>query len=168
MSSNDDTTTTQLKPKYQLQSNPRSFELIFLNSWSSRWYHQAFTSPPSFNTTPTKNSGLDYTTSIIYQSPFGRVNELGMLVPAPTFLPSPYIPLQVITFTPIYTMEVKNSFRRLEKFNGRPGTISLREFKVIFSTVVCELEFKYGVNYIEAFACKQLARYVHYEALDVY
>jgi hypothetical protein len=34
--------------------------------------------------------------------------------------------------------------------------------------VVCELELKYGVNYIEAFAFKQLARYVHYEALDVY
>jgi hypothetical protein len=30
------------------------------------------------------------------------------------------------------------------------------------------LEFKYGVNYIEAFAFKQLACYVHYEALDVY
>jgi hypothetical protein len=34
--------------------------------------------------------------------------------------------------------------------------------------MVCELEFKYGANYIEAFAFKQLARYVHYEALDVY
>jgi hypothetical protein len=34
--------------------------------------------------------------------------------------------------------------------------------------VVCELEFKYGVNYTEAFAFKQLACYVHYEALDVY
>jgi len=34
--------------------------------------------------------------------------------------------------------------------------------------VVCELELKYGANYIEAFAFKQLARYVHYEALDVY
>jgi hypothetical protein len=34
--------------------------------------------------------------------------------------------------------------------------------------VVCELELKYGVNYTEAFAFKQLARYVHYEALDVY
>jgi hypothetical protein len=32
----------------------------------------------------------------------------------------------------------------------------------------CELELKYGINYIEAFAFKQLARYVHYEALDVY
>jgi hypothetical protein len=31
-----------------------------------------------------------------------------------------------------------------------------------------ELELKYGVNYTEAFAFKQLARYVHYEALDVY
>jgi len=42
------------------------------------------------------------------------------------------------------------------------------EFKATFSTVVCELEFKYCANYIEAFAFKQLARYVHYEALDVY
>jgi hypothetical protein len=44
----------------------------------------------------------------------------------------------------------------------------LREFKATFSTVVCELELKYGVNYTEAFVFKQLARYVHYEALDVY
>jgi hypothetical protein len=44
----------------------------------------------------------------------------------------------------------------------------LREFKVIFSTVVCEFELKYGINYTEVFAFKQLARYVHYEALDVY
>jgi len=34
--------------------------------------------------------------------------------------------------------------------------------------VVCELELKYGVNYTEAFTFKQLPRYVHYEALDVY
>jgi hypothetical protein len=34
--------------------------------------------------------------------------------------------------------------------------------------VVCELELKYGANYIEAFVFKQMARYVHYEALDVY
>ncbi len=34
--------------------------------------------------------------------------------------------------------------------------------------MVCELELKYGTNYTEAFAFKQLARYVHYEALDVY
>jgi len=73
-----------------------------------------------------------------------------------------------MTSTPIYTMEVSSSFRRIEKFNGRPGIISLKEFKATFSTMVCELEFKYGVNYTEAFAFKQLARYVHYEALDVY
>jgi hypothetical protein len=65
-------------------------------------------------------------------------------------------------------MEVSNSSRRIEKFNGRPGTISLRDFKATFSTVVCELELKYGANYTEAFAFKQLARYVHYKALDVY
>jgi hypothetical protein len=34
--------------------------------------------------------------------------------------------------------------------------------------MVSGLELKYGVNYIEVFAFKQLARYVHYEALDVY
>jgi hypothetical protein len=64
-------------------------------------------------------------------------------------------------------MEV-NSFGRIEKFSERLSTIYLREFKATFSTMVCELELKYGVNYIEAFAFKQLARYVHYEALDVY
>jgi hypothetical protein len=65
-------------------------------------------------------------------------------------------------------MEVISCSGRIEKFNGRPSTISLREFKSTFSTVVCELELKYGANYIEAFAFKQLAHYVHYEALDVY
>ncbi len=59
-------------------------------------------------------------------------------------------------------MEVNSSFRRVEKFKGRLGTISLKEFKAIFSIVVCELELKYGVNYIEVFAFKQLTRYVHY------
>jgi len=72
-----------------------------------------------------------------------------------------------VASTPIYTMELSSSSGRIEKFNGRPGTISLREFKAIFSTVVCELELKYGANYTEAFAFKQLVRYVHYEALDV-
>jgi hypothetical protein len=46
--------------------------------------------------------------------------------------------------------------------------MSLREFKATFSTVVCELKLKFGVNYTEAFAFKQLARYVHCEAFDVY
>ncbi len=65
-------------------------------------------------------------------------------------------------------MEVNSSFWKIVKFNRRPGIISLREFKVTFLTVVCELELKYGTNYIEVFTFKQLARYVHYEALDVY
>jgi hypothetical protein len=65
-------------------------------------------------------------------------------------------------------MEVSSSSGRIEKFSKRPGTISLKEFKVIFSIVVYELELKYGTNYIETFAFKQLACYVHYEALDVY
>jgi hypothetical protein len=65
-------------------------------------------------------------------------------------------------------MEVCSSFGKMEKFNARLGTISVREFKATFSIVVYELEFKYGINYTEAFAFKQLARYVHYGALDVY
>jgi hypothetical protein len=65
-------------------------------------------------------------------------------------------------------MEVNSSSGRIEKFNERLGTISLKEFKVTFSIVVCELELKYGANYTEAFTFKQLARYVHYEALDVF
>jgi hypothetical protein len=124
--------------------------------------------PPSSNTTPTRNSGSSYTTLTVHQSPFGGVNQWGTLVAAPTFTPSPYISLQVVTFTPIYVMEVKSSSRKIEKFSGRPGTISLKEFKATFSTVICELELKYGTNYTEAFAFKQLAHYVHYVALDVY
>jgi hypothetical protein len=65
-------------------------------------------------------------------------------------------------------MKVGSSFGRIEKFSERPSTISLREFKATFSTVVCELELKYGVNFTKAFALKQLAYYVHYETLDVY
>jgi len=68
----------------------------------------------------------------------------------------------------IYFAQRNISPGRIEKFNGRLGTIFLREFKITYSTVVCELELKYGVNYIEVFAFKQLARYVHYETLDVY
>jgi len=90
------------------------------------------------------------------------------MLATPTFTPSSYIPLQVITSTRMYTMEVNSSSRRIEKLNERPGTISLREFKTTFSIVVCELELKYGVNYTEVFAFKQLAHYVHYGALDVY
>jgi len=124
--------------------------------------------PPSFSTTPTRNSSSGYTTSTVHQSPFGRVNQWGMLVAAPTFTPSPYIPLQAVTSTPIYTMEVSSSSRKMEKFSGRLGIIFLREFKATFSTMVCELELKYDVNYTEAFTFKQLVRYVHYEAFDVY
>jgi len=48
------------------------------------------------------------------------------------------------TFTPMYTMEVNSSSRRIEKFNERRSTISVREVKATFSTMVCELELKYG------------------------
>jgi len=124
--------------------------------------------PPSSSTTPTRNSGSSYTTSTVHQSPFGRVNQWGTCASAPVFTPSPYIPLQVVTFTPIYTMEVNSSSGRIHKFNGRPSTISLKDFKTTFSTIGRELELKYDVNYTEAFTFKQLAHYVHCEALDVY
>jgi hypothetical protein len=104
---------------------------------------------------------------MVHQNPFGGAHQWTTPVATPTFAPSPYTPLQAVTSAPIYTMEVRSSSGRIKKFNGRPGTISLREFKVTFSTMVCELELKYGVNYTEAFAFKQLAHYVHYEALDV-
>jgi hypothetical protein len=65
-------------------------------------------------------------------------------------------------------MEVSSLFGRIEKFSERPSTISLKEFKATFSTMVCELELKYGANYTKVFAFKQLAHYVHYETLDVY
>ncbi len=168
MSSDDESITTQPEPKYQLRSNTQSFELISLRSQSSQRYHQVSTAPSSSSTTPTMNSGSGYTTSTIHQSPFGGAHQWGTPVVAPTFTPSSYISLQIVASTPIYTMEVSSSSGRIEKFSGRPDTISLREFKVTFSTVVCELELKYGINYIKAFAFKQLARYVHYEALDVY
>jgi len=124
--------------------------------------------PPSSNTTRTRNSGLCYNTSTVHQSPFRGVNQWGMCVSALSFTPSPYIPLQAVTSTPIYTMEVNSSFGKIEKFSGRPSIISLGEFKATFSTMVCELELKYGFNYTKLFAFKQLARYVQYEALDVY
>ncbi len=168
MSSDDESTTTHLEPRYQLRSNTQPFEPMSLSSRSSRRYHQASTAPSSSSTIPIRNSGSGYTTSTIHQSPFGGVNQWGTHVAAPTFTPSPYTPLQTVTLTPIYTMEVNSSLGRIEKFSRRPGTISLREFKATFSTVVSELELKYGANYTEAFTFKQLARYVHYEALDVY
>ncbi len=65
-------------------------------------------------------------------------------------------------------MDVNNSSGRMEKFNGRPCNISLKEFKTTFSIMIYELELKYCINYTEAFPFKQLVCYVHYEALDVY
>jgi len=50
-----------------------------------------------------------------------------MPIAALAFTPSSYISLQAITSTHIYTMEVSSSFGRIEKFNERPSTISLRE-----------------------------------------
>jgi hypothetical protein len=106
MSSDDESTTVHPEPRYQLRSNTQSFELISLSSRSSWRYHQTSTAPSSASTTPTRNSGLRYITSTLHQSPFGRVNQWGTLATVPAFTPSLYISLQVVTSTPIYTMEV--------------------------------------------------------------
>jgi hypothetical protein len=47
------------------------------------------------------DSDLGCTTSRVCQSPFERVNQWGMHVTTPSFTPSSYIPLQVVTSTPI-------------------------------------------------------------------
>jgi hypothetical protein len=65
-------------------------------------------------------------------------------------------------------MEVISFSGRIEKFSGMPSTISLTKFKATLLTVVYKLELKCGANYTKVFAFKQLARYVNYEALDVY
>jgi hypothetical protein len=41
---------------------------------------------------------------------------MGTFVPTPAFTPSPYIPLQAVTSTPICTMEVNSSSWRIKKF----------------------------------------------------
>jgi hypothetical protein len=110
MSLDDESTTARPEPRYQLRNNTQSFELISLSSRSSRQYHQTSRTPPSSSTTPTNNSGSGYTTSTIHQSPFGGLNQWGTPVAVPIFTPSPHTPLQVVTSTPIYTMEVNSSF----------------------------------------------------------
>ncbi len=154
MSLDDENTTAHPKLRYQLRSNTQSFELISLSSRYSRRYHETSTTPSSSSITPTRNSSSGYITSTIHQSPFGGVNQWGRPVATPAFTPSSYIPLQIVTCTPIYTMEVSSSSGKIEKFNKRLSTISLREFKVTFLTVVCELELKYGANYTATFAFK--------------
>jgi hypothetical protein len=51
-------------------------------------------------------------------------------------------------------MKVSSCYGRIEKFSEGSSTISLKEFKATFSIVVCELELKYGANYIEVFPFK--------------
>jgi hypothetical protein len=56
MSSDDENITTHPEPRYHFRSNTQSFEPISLSSRSSRWYHQASTTPSSSNTTSTTKS----------------------------------------------------------------------------------------------------------------
>jgi hypothetical protein len=88
MSSDDESTTTQPEPRYQLRSNTQSFELIFLSSQFSRQYPETSIAPSSSNTNPAKNSGSSYTTSTVHQSPFGGVNQWGTPVVTRTFMTS--------------------------------------------------------------------------------
>ncbi len=81
MSMDDESTTTQPKPRYQQWNNTWSFEPISLSSRFLWRYYQVFTMPPSFNITPTKNSSSGYTTSTIHQSPFGGlINRVCLLL----------------------------------------------------------------------------------------
>jgi len=75
LSLDDENITAQPEPRYQLRSNAQSFKLISLSSWSSRQYHQTFATPPSSNTTPTRNSNSCYITSTVHQNSFGGVNQ---------------------------------------------------------------------------------------------
>jgi hypothetical protein len=52
MSSDDESTTTHLEPRYQLRSNTQPFEPMSLSSRSSRRYHQVSTAPSSCSSTP--------------------------------------------------------------------------------------------------------------------
>jgi hypothetical protein len=102
MSSNDESTIAQPELRYQLRNNTQPFESIFLNSWSSQRYHQTSITPLSSSTTPTKNSGSGYITSMVHQNPFGRVNQWGTIVVTLAFIPSLYIPQQTVTSTPMW------------------------------------------------------------------
>jgi hypothetical protein len=73
---------------------------------------------------------------MVHQTPFGAVTQWGTCAATLAFTPSPYISLQVVTSTPVYTIEVRCSFGRIKKFGERLSTISLKEFKATFSTVV--------------------------------
>jgi hypothetical protein len=66
MSLDDENIIAQLEPRYQLQSNTQSFELISLSSQFSRRYHQMSIAPPSSSTTSTRNLSSSYTTSTIH------------------------------------------------------------------------------------------------------
>ncbi len=109
MSSDDESIITHPEPRYQLRSNTQSFEPISLSSRSSRRYHPASIALSSSNTTLIKIPGSDYTTSTVHQSLFGGFNQWGTPVTTPAFTPSSYIPLQAVTSTPTYTMEISNS-----------------------------------------------------------
>jgi hypothetical protein len=91
---------------------------------------------------------------MVHQSPFGGVNQWGTPIATPTFTPSPYILLQAMTSTPLCIMKVNNFSGKIKKFNRSLGTIFLKEFKATFSTMVCELELKYGTNYTKAITFK--------------
>ncbi len=156
MSSDEESSSDQPEPRYQLRSDPRPFVPISLSSRPSQRYYQASTLPRSPTTTSIRSSGSGYTSSTIHPSLGGGLNQWSTSATGPVFIPPSYLPLQATHTAPSHTfaMEVSSSSGRIEKFSGRPGTISLREFKATFSTVVCELELKYGANFTNAFAFK--------------
>ena len=57
---------------------------------------------------------------------------------------------------------------RTQKFSGRPGTISLREFQAWFNGYTADLAMKYGDKYTSHYGFTQLQRFLMEEALLTY
>jgi hypothetical protein len=157
MSSEDGESSNTLLPQYHLQSDPRELIPTLLNtpprqraqlsrlpatspmpsgSWSTTAQHHSPYRQPSYRAGPNSRSGSTYFSF----DPAASV----------------YHPTTSFTHLPA-AMEYSSTTSKLEKFSSRPGTITLREFKATFYTVVYELELKYGSNFTNAFAFKQLA-----------
>lgn len=57
---------------------------------------------------------------------------------------------------------------REQRFSGRPGTQTLREFKAFVNSLISWFRFKHGANYTAQYMFEQLPMYITDEALDFY
>ncbi|CAM6088514.1 unnamed protein product [Calypogeia fissa] len=177
----EDDGNTHPPPLYHLRSDPRPVEAIPLPLRSYRRRHNRTPSSSSSGTRSQLQRSDSAGESIEGSSDSGFGATTGYQVPIPLVLPQPDLWSPIATpgnasatfvlqqaTSPAYSMEGSGSSSKIEKFSGRPGTVTLREFKATFYTIVYELELKFKQDFTNAFAFKQLARYVHHEALDVY